>query len=221
MAARSVTTGVLYDHSRVALMVFAVVIQARVNPVLPSRVIRRAARLAAVSVAAQIRGHNSEILRQSRRNVAPHDVRLGYALMTPNRLTLICRRNSSSVSSSARADVAVSGIVVEDVQPPELRTATFDGLSRRCGVGDVQSECQRTVATGTHKFHDGFWLEACRDHTPAALEDGERHRPAESARCSGDEPYFPGFRCPLRVHLLHHNHTQNMPCSFGESCGIA
>src|SRR5688572_11585165 len=121
------------------------------------------------------------------------------------------------------ADVAVSGVVVYDIQPTEMRDAAFHGVARRFGVGHVQAQGQGTVAKTMHETSDGVRLEARRGHTPTALEYGERRRPTESTRCSGNEPDFPGCRYSI---CLHDNSSavcriQNMPYSLGDSFGIS
>lgn len=86
------------------------------------------------------------------------------------------------------AEEAVTGVVDDDVEPPEPLHGPLDGLEGRLPVGDVEGQCQDVVAVAAYERVERGDVTGGRNDSVAAPQRGFRTQAAEAARGAGDEP---------------------------------
>jgi hypothetical protein len=72
------------------------------------------------------------------------------------------------------AEVAVAGVVDDDVEPAEALVRLLDGCDVRVAVGDVEGDRQQPVAVGLDEVVEGRGVTGGRGNVVAPLECGGR-----------------------------------------------
>ena len=88
------------------------------------------------------------------------------------------------------AEVAVAGVVDDDVEPAEAIVRLLHGGEVRVAVGDVEGDRQDRVAVGLDEVVEGGGVAGGRGDVVASLECGDRPLATEPTGRSGDEPRF-------------------------------
>ena len=86
------------------------------------------------------------------------------------------------------AELAVAGVVDDDVEPAEVLVRLRDGGEVGVAVGDVELERQQPVAVLLDEVVEGGQVARGGGDRVAALEGGDRPLAAEAAGRAGDEP---------------------------------
>jgi hypothetical protein len=95
------------------------------------------------------------------------------------------------------AEVAVAGVVDDDVEPAEAGRRGLDGGEAGRAVGDVQGEREHGVAVTLGEVVERGQIAGSRGDSVASLQCGLRPFPAEALGRAGDEPGFRhGFSLP-------------------------
>ncbi len=85
-------------------------------------------------------------------------------------------------------ELAVAGVVDDDVEPAEVLVRPGDRVERRGPVGDVELQGEDGVAVLLDEVPEAADVAGGGGHPVAALEGCDRPLPAEAAGGSGDEP---------------------------------
>jgi hypothetical protein len=88
------------------------------------------------------------------------------------------------------AELAVAGVVDDDVQASEMVVCLFDRSEVRRAVGDVQLNRQNRVAVRVHQIGQRRGIARRGRDLVAALQCSDRPLPSEATRSTGNEPNF-------------------------------
>ncbi len=88
------------------------------------------------------------------------------------------------------AEVAVAGVVDDDVEPAEVVVGLLDGGEVGVAIGHVELDRQQRVAVLLGEVVQRRGVARGGRDLVAAFQRRDRPLPAEAARCPGDEPNF-------------------------------
>ena len=88
------------------------------------------------------------------------------------------------------AELAVAGVVDDDVQPSEMVVRLLDRGEVRRAVGDIQLDRQDRVAVGVHQIGQRRGIARRGRDLVAPLQCSDGPFPSEAPRGTGDKPNF-------------------------------
>ena len=106
----------------------------------------------------------------------------------PRRLRLELRARRFLAQLLDHAEVAVAGVVDDDVEAAEVLGGLLHGREVAVAVGDVEPDRQDDVAVGVDEGVERLEPAGRRGDAVAALERRFRPLAPEPLRCAGDEP---------------------------------